>query len=97
MIEPLNTEWNRKTGIMPGKGQIELIGFKHGIAYFTWTDLAGALLFLQCDEGVFNKHFNLAGKSIAELEKGPQEKLVTMQQKKTKFLKFPFDVLIKIG
>ena len=92
MLEPLNTEWNRKTGMLPGKGQTGWLGIKHGIAYFTWTDANGSIMFLQCDEGVLKKHFNFPTGSLDELTKGPQEKLLALQQKKTKFLKYPFEV-----
>ena len=93
MLEPLNTEWNRKTGLLPGKGQISWLGIKHGITYFTWTGPDGSIMFLQCDEGILKKHFRILQGSLEELAKAPQEKLETLQQKKTKFLKYPFEVV----
>jgi hypothetical protein len=93
MLEPLNTEWNRKTGMLPGKGKTEFLGIKHGIAYFIWTDPAGSIVFLQCDEGVLKKHFKVSDENPTELVKEP-EKLVLLQQRKTKFLKYPFEVIL---
>ncbi len=92
MLEPLNTEWNRKTGILPGKGQICMLGIKYGIVYLTWTDLSGAMLFLQCDEGVFKKHFSSNAQKAGETGSNSTEKLDELLKKKTKFLKYPFEV-----
>ena len=92
MFEPLNTEWNRKTGILPGRGQTSLLGIKHGVAYFTWTDLKGSVVFLLCDEWVLKKHFSFKTKSLEELAKGPLNKLEELQKKKTRFFKYPFEI-----
>lgn len=93
MLEPLNTEWNRKTGMLPGKGKVDMIGIKHGIAYFTWADISGNVTFLQCDEGVLKKHFNFRDADAKELAAAGGEKLTLLQQKKTKFLNYPFDAV----
>jgi len=92
MFEPLNTEWNRKTGVLPGKGKANLLGIKHGIVYFTWTDLSGSLLFLQCDEGVLKKHFNFRAEGVEEQTKDSFVTLEELQKKKARFLKYPFEV-----
>lgn len=92
MLHPLNTEWNRKTGILPDKGKVNLLGVKHGIIYFTWTDIEGAVTFLQCDEGVFKKHFNFNGADAELLLKPVGEQLTALLEKKAKFLKYPFEV-----
>ena len=93
MFEPLNTEWNRKTGILPGKGNADLLGIKHGIAYFSWTTLDNSVTFLKCEEGVLKKHFRLHNNISELLLQESQDKLDTLLTKKTKFLKYPFEVV----
>ncbi len=92
MITPLNTEWNRKTGILPENGHLGLLGNKHGITYFTWTTLDGSLLFLLCDEFVFKKHFK-SPVDDRNIMINPAADLEAMLKKKTKFLKYPFDIV----
>lgn len=92
MLHPLNTEWNRKAGMLPDKGKANLLGLKHGIIYFTWTDMDGSVTFLQCDEGVFKKHFNFKGADAEQLAKATEGQLTALHEKKTKFLKYPFEV-----
>ena len=95
MLEPLNTEWNRKTGILPGKGQIQLLGNKHGITYFTWAAAEGNTVYLQCDEHVFQKHFKTPVNGLQSLVKGNEIAIDDLLKKKTKFLKYPFDVVFQ--
>ena len=85
-LEALNTEWNRKAGILPGKGSCNLLGVKHGIAYFTWTDLDKSVLYLQCDEFVLKKHFRVSAVPDST------ELLDALLAKKARFLKYPFEV-----
>lgn len=92
VLEPLNTEWNRKTGMLPGKGNAQLLGIKHGLAYFIWKDMEGNLAYLQCDEHVMKKHFGFTGMSTQDLDKLTSENLAPLLLRKTKFLKYPFEV-----
>jgi len=86
-LEPLNTEWNRKTGILTGNGVATLLGTKHGISYFTWTDKNQSVLYLQCDEGVLKKHFRIS------LGTSSQENLDALVGQKIRFVKYPFEVI----
>jgi len=94
-LEPLNTEWNRKTGILSGKGEVHLFGIKHGIAYFVWTDLEKNLTYLQCDEHVMKRHFKLFSKKTPGNEDNDTDEVIdALRAKKTRFLKYPFDMVV---
>ena len=58
-IIPLNTEWNRKCKILPGKGKGNLHKIKDGIAYFTWEESDSEEVKLYCEEGVFLNNFQI--------------------------------------
>ncbi|HWB64018.1 MAG TPA: hypothetical protein VG603_10940 [Chitinophagales bacterium] len=92
-IIPLNTEWNRKTNMLPETGKLQLQLIHNGTAYFSWTDLERGPLYMQCEENFFNKNFKLPGK----YESPPKEEALKKLEgvKKHKLLKYPFDVVAK--
>ena len=90
---PLNTEWNRKTGILDGAGKLQFLETKDGIAYFTWTEIERGTIYLKCEEHFFLKNFRQHKSPIeipSNIQPGEKHDLKAM-----KFIKYPFDVIIK--
>jgi len=94
-LEPINTEWNRKANMLPGSGDGILLGIKHGIAYFIWTDIDNAVFYMQCDELVLKKHFRISPLQTDRTPKPGTTVLDDLLAKKARFLKYPFDLVGK--
>lgn len=92
--EPLNTEWNRKTKMLPGLGKAMLLLTHNGTAYFRWYGDKGEMVYLKCEENFFRKNFKVSIANSGGKKEGDVKAILAFI-KTMKVLNYPFDVVVK--
>lgn len=82
-ISPRNNEWNRGYGFSEENGQGFLMDRRNGLAFFGWMLPGEEPRYFKCEEGVFNKSFDVIEGETVTFEFDPYDNL--------HFLRYPLD------